>query len=158
MLITLNSPGGDKRMSITKKKDIETADYQSLQEELTNRYGPAMAQEIIDQIKKTEKTNEMPDYMNFHALSEILENLRQEAQEALKNLRNQKKSRQSRGVINLDEKTAQAEFEHLFSLYYKTQKAFYRMYRSAMAAHIEEIPSWKKYHKTSQKPEMAKAA
>jgi hypothetical protein len=31
------------------------------------------------------------------------------------------------------------------------------MYRSAMVAHIEEIPSWKKYHKTRIKPEMASA-
>ena len=140
------------------EEQTKTADYSILQEELENRYGPAMAQEIIDQVKKTEKTNEMPDYMNFHAMSEILENLRQETQKSLKNLKKQKNNKQSRGVINFEKTKAEADFQHLFSLYCKAQKAFYRMYRSAMAAHVEEVPSWKKYHKTNQTPEMAKAA
>ena len=144
------------------KEQTKSADYSILQEELENRYGPAMAQEIIDQVKKTEKTNEMPDYMNFHAMSEILENLRQETQESLKNLKIQRKTgqkqKQGRGVINFEATKAETEFERLFGLYCKAQKAFYRMYRSAMAAHVEEVPSWKKYHKTNPTPEMAKAA
>lgn len=147
-------------MNKTTKEQTKTDDYSILQEELENRYGPAMAQEIIDQVKKTEKTNEMPDYMNFHAMSEILENLRKETQESLKSLKLHRKSgqKQGRGVINFEETKAETEFERLFGLYCKAQKAFYRMYRSAMAAHVEEVPSWKKYHKTNPTPEMAKAA
>jgi hypothetical protein len=104
----------------------------------------------------------MPDYMNFHAMSEILENLRQETQKSLKSLKLLRKTgqtqKQGRGVINFEETKSQAEFERLFALYCKAQKAFYRMYRSAMAAYVEEVPSWKKYHKTNPTPEMAKAA
>ena len=149
-------------MNKTTKKQTKNADYSILQEELETRYGPAMAQEIIDQVKKTEKTNEMPDYMNFHAMSEILENLRQETQKSLKSLKLLRKTgqtqKQGRGVINFEETKSQAEFERLFALYCKAQKAFYRMYRSAMAAYVEEVPSWKKYHRTNPTPEMAKAA
>jgi len=149
-------------MNKTTKKQTKNADYSILQEELETRYGPAMAQEIIDQVKKTEKTNEMPDYMNFHAMSEILENLRQETQKSLKSLKLLRKTgqtqKQGRGVINFEETKSQAEFERLFALYCKAQKAFYRMYRSATAAYVEEVPSWKKYHKTNPTPEMAKAA
>jgi len=107
-------------MNKTTKKQTKNADYSILQEELETRYGPAMAQEIIDQVKKTEKTNEMPDYMNFHAMSEILENLRQETQKSLKSLKLLRKTgqtqKQGRGVINFEETKSTAKLKKLFTV------------------------------------------
>ena len=137
-------------MTNTTKKN----DYKELQEELERRYGPAFAQQIIDQVIKTEKTSEMPDYMNFHAMSEVLESLRQESQGSLKNLKALNKNKQGRGVISFERSKAEEEFKSIFSLYLDAQQGFYRMYHGAMAAHIEQIPSWKKYQKTHKQTPM----
>ncbi len=62
--------------------EIHESDHQALFEELEARYGSAVAQGIIDQIRKVEAPDlkGTPDYMAVKACSEMLELFRGEAQ------------------------------------------------------------------------------
>lgn len=62
----------------------------ALREDLERRYGPAMAQDILDQLKKAEGVcgpKSAPDYLSVKTLSEGEEMYRRDAQEALKRLK-----------------------------------------------------------------------
>ena len=141
----------------TQTKQQAQSRNQDLQEELESRYGPAIAQQTVDEINKAEKTAHVPDFMAVKAVSETMELFREEAQKALRNLKGRRKAAND-DVANLDEKRARQEFEKLFGLYIAAQHNFYEMYRKAMTAHLEEIPTWKKYKKTNQDPEMTTVA
>ena len=92
-------------------------------EDLEHRYGLAMAQEIIEQLKKAENLQKTAlgsaDYMGVKALSEAAEIYRQEAKVALKRLktcrRNKKES--SDNIIEFDDAFLQKEFDRSFSFY-----------------------------------------
>lgn len=58
-------------------KTLETKenDYQALYEMLEVRYGPALAQSIIDEIRKADDPAHIPDYMGVKMLSEVLESM-----------------------------------------------------------------------------------
>ena len=45
-------------------------DDTALREDLERRYGPAMAQDILDQLKKADSLQECPDYLSVKTLSE----------------------------------------------------------------------------------------
>ena len=60
-----------------KKDDL------ALAEDLERRYGPAMAQDILDQLKKAEGCTGPADYLSVKTLSEGEELYRRDAQEAL---------------------------------------------------------------------------
>lgn len=124
-------------MSIIAEKQGE-ADWQLLYEQLERRYGPAVAQDIIDQIRKAENATETPDYMDIKALSEVLERFRYEARAAVKAVRSQrsyKDSLQGQGTAREDE-ARRCDLEMVFKCYRHTQKAYSRLYRRFMAAYV----------------------
>lgn len=141
----------------TQTKQQAQSHDQALQEELEVRYGPALAQQIADEIKKAEKAAHVPDFMAVKAVSETMELFRDEAQKALQNLKGRRKAAND-DVTDMDEKRARQEFEKLFGLYLVAQHNFYEMYRKAMSAHLEEVPAWKRYKKMHQEPEMTTVA
>ena len=127
-------------------------DYQNLFEELERRYGPAIAQDLIDQIMKIEEDQtQKPDYMGVKALSEALELMRLDVRNAinrLKALRHQKDLLPD-GVLDLDEKRMEMRLEDLLTCYRVLMHGFYRSYRQAMAAY-----TWPVYKpRQKQEPE-----
>ena len=99
-------------------------ELQALYEELECRYGPALAQSIIDEIRKADNPAYKPDYMPVKLMSEVMED------------------------VGLD-----------FAFYPMIRDSYYVLYRRAMAAYTEELPSRKKYRKPRSVPgEMARAA
>lgn len=140
-----------------RKTDI---DYQALQEELERRYGPALAQEIVDQIRKAEQPDAVPDYMTVKAASEATELFRGETRRALKTLRKARTAKSdeaSSRVVNLDNERAARELQRLFALYLGCQGSFYRLYGKAMRHHTEEI-RWQGPARRAEQPTSALAA
>ena len=141
-----------------KTKTLKRAkpDYQGLQDELERRYGPALAQDIVDQIRKVEKPDFSPGYVAVKAASEVLELFRGEAKAALREVK-ELKSRDAandEGVVNLESARARHEFECALELYFQAQKGFYRIYQKALAVYIEESPDHK-YRKSRHEQETA---
>lgn len=62
-----------KNAENTKKMGAQ--DYQSLQDYLEQRYGAAIAQDLIEQIKKADDESYIPDYMDVKMLSDVLEDI-----------------------------------------------------------------------------------
>ena len=62
------------------KEDLDT---QKLQDELEKQYGPAVAQDIIDRIRKNGNPAKAPDYMDVKAMSELQERFRAQAMMAV---------------------------------------------------------------------------
>jgi len=56
-------------------KKAEVQDYQALYETLEERYGPAIAQNIIDEVKKTDNPAYTPEYVDVRLLSDVVEDL-----------------------------------------------------------------------------------
>jgi hypothetical protein len=114
---------------------------QTLFDDLERRYGPAMAQEIIDQLKKAEnlkKSVSSPvEYMAVKALSEATEIYRQDAKVALKHLKTcrRNKTAPSKNIVEFDDAFLQKEFDRSFSFYLRFHHAFHVQYRQAMAAY-----------------------
>lgn len=61
---------GKRKMSNTDKNNQE-ANLQALYEQLEVRYGAPLAQEIVDQIKKTEDQDNKPEFMAVISLGFI---------------------------------------------------------------------------------------
>lgn len=115
-------------------------DDTALREDLERRYGPAMAQDILDQLKKAEGLcgpKSAPDYLSVKTLSEGEEMYRRDAQEALKRLkawkRGDKESRE--GVVEFEGPFLQKEFERSFGFYLRFHKGYHVLYRQAMQAY-----------------------
>lgn len=144
-------------MSNTVKKDQED-DYQALYEELESRYGAGLAQQIVDEIKKTEDKGYIPDFMPVKALSEALEIFRPEAQTALKRLKAFRacQSSPSKDVVDLDEKRILSDFARKWGCYRQVQHGFYTLYHRAMQE--IEVPDTDQYRKISMPPKMRQAA
>ena len=141
---------------ILKTTKLTKPDYQDLQDELEKRYGPALAQDIVDQIRKVEEPDFSPGYVAVKAASEVLELFRGEAKAAIREVK-ELKSRDAandEGVVNLESARTRHEFERTLELYFQAQRGFYRIYRKALAAYTEEAPATRKYRKAS-KPETA---
>lgn len=115
----------------TKKDDV------ALREDLERRYGPAMAQDILDQLKKAEGSSGTADYLSVKTLSEGEEIYRREAQEALKRLKACKrgKTESHKGVVEFEGAFLQKEFERSFSFYLRFHKGYHVLYRQAMQAY-----------------------
>ena len=77
---------GESTMSNTMQKDKEQG-YIALYEELEARYGAALAQQIVDQIKKADKQDNRPEYMAVKAVSETLELFRGQTRQTLQKLK-----------------------------------------------------------------------
>ncbi len=120
----------------TRPLNIAKPDYQALQDELERRYGPALAQDIVDQIRRTEDADFVPDYMAVKGASEVLELFRGEARESLRKLRQAdnavKAANDNHRLVNFEEARLRKECERLLGLYLLSQRALYRMYRKAI--------------------------
>ena len=129
---------------MTKETEEDKTGYPVLQEELERRYGPAMAQEIVDQIKKAEKTDHQPDYMAVKAVSEAVELFRNEAQQAIHRIK-ARKTVANDDITNLGEKRAWKDLEKFFGLYVTMHCIYSRMYRKAIAPYVGKRADWTKY-------------
>ncbi len=109
----------------------------ALREDLERRYGPAMAQDILDQLKKADASNGAADYLSVKTLSEGQEMYRRDAQEALKRLKAWKhgKAESCQGVVEFEGPFLQKEFERSFSFYLRFHKGYHVLYRQAMQAY-----------------------
>ena len=127
--------------NIQKIKENTQNQDQSLFEDLERRYGPGMAQEIIDHLKKAESPKKMAadqtEYMAVKALSEAAEIYRQEARVALKRLKARRpfKLSLSDNIVEFDDAFLQKEFDRSFSFYLRFHHAFHVQYRQAMEAY-----------------------
>lgn len=128
---------------------------EALYMELEGRYGPAMAQDIVDQVKKAENKQYVPDYMPIKALSEAIEVLRPEAQVILKKLKDSKE--QGAEIIDFEAKRLEQDFKHMFDCYWQLQKTFYNLYGRCMSAYAP-TPSQKSNYRLVEKTEPIKAA
>lgn len=139
-------------MSNTTKEEQEMRE-QALYEELEIRYGAALAQEIIDQIKKTDDQDDKPDYMAVKAMSEVLEVFRADAQKIVKKLRNLQLSSLPEKVVSLEQKRLQNELKQIFNCYWVVQHSFYTLYNRALK--ISEVPETYRYDRYTKPTEMA---
>lgn len=115
----------------TKSDDL------ALREDLERRYGPAMAQDILDQLKKAEGLcgpKSAPDYLSVKTLSEGEEIYRRDAQEALKRLKAWKhdNGEAREGVVEFEGAFLLKEFERSFAFYMRFHKGYHVLYRQAM--------------------------
>jgi len=143
------------RKNTMKTKDSE---LEALYEELERRYGPAMAQEIIDQINKANSSAPALDYMAVKALSEATELFRAEAQDLIKSLKAQKRAsnKAASNILDLEQKRLEERFNKIFRLYWISMKSFYKMYDQALRAF--EVPAYTPYRQVRPKSEQARAA
>jgi len=112
-------------------------DDPALAEDLERRYGPAMAQDILDQLNKAEGGSGPADYLSVKTLSEGEELYRRDAQEALKRLKASKmaKIKARSGVIEFEGAFLLKEFERSFAFYMRFHKGYHVLYRQAMQAY-----------------------
>lgn len=111
-----------------------------LRRDLERRYGPAMAQDILDQLKKAEGLcgpESAPDYLSVKTLSEGEEIYRRDAQEALKRLKawTHGKGKAPKGVVEFEGTFLLKEFERSFAFYMRFHKSYHVLYRQAMHAY-----------------------
>lgn len=142
-------------MSNTDKKNQEMS-QQALYEQLEVRYGAGLAQEIVDQIKKTEDQDNKPEFMAVKALSEVLEAFRAEAREIVKKLKIERSKGYSADIANLDAKRLQNDLNNIFECYWLVQHGFYKSYNKALK--ICEVPETYRYDKYTKPTEMKMAA
>ncbi len=152
MLINLQ---GKRKMSNTDKKNQEMS-LQALYEQLEVRYGAGLAQEIVDQIKKTEDQDNKPEFMAVKALSEVLEVFRADAQEIVKKLKIERSKPLPSEIANLEAKRLQNDLNNIFDCYWLVQHGFYKAYNRAMK--VCEIPTTYRYDKYTKPTEMKMAA
>lgn len=118
----------------------ENLDVQRLQEELEKQYGPAVAQDIIDRIRKTGNLKKTPDYMDVKAMSELQERFRAQAMMAVWRLREwrkrQTKQAYHQNLVQLEGAFLQRQCEDAIKLYRQANKTYFVMYREAMSALI----------------------
>jgi len=125
-------------MSNTKYKFDERA-YDALHEELENRYGPAIAQAIIDQIKKADHANHDPDVLQTKAVGEALALFRTETREIVKKLKNIRQEQNlPSNVPSLEEKRLKDTLNQKLAYYWLCQQSFYKLYAKVLK--ICEVP------------------
>lgn len=116
----------------------ESNDIQRLQEQLEKQYGPAVAQDIIDRIRKTGNLVKTPDYMDVKAMSELQERFRAQAMMAVWRLREWRKAQAKpvfqQNLIQLEGVFLQRQCEDAIALYRLANRSYFAMYREVMAA------------------------
>lgn len=118
-------------------KEISEKDDLALIEDLERRFGPAMAQEIMDELKKAEKLKKIAsgiDYMGAKTLSEASEIYRRDAQKALRRYKNWKDGWgiDLKDVVDMEGAFLKKEFQRSFDFYRRFHKGFFTVYRQAM--------------------------
>ncbi len=120
----------------------QETDIQKLQDQLEKQYGPAVAQDIIDRMRKDEKAA-APGYMDVKAMSELQERYRAEAMMAIWRLKEWRKEQAANGakqnLIQLEGAYLQRQCEDSFKLYRLANKNYFAMYREAMASFTGKI-------------------
>jgi Zn-finger domain-containing protein len=116
----------------------ENMDVQKLQEELEKQYGPAVAQDIADRIRKNGPIAKAPEYMDVKAMSELQERFRAQAMMAVWRLKEwrkaQAKSARHQNLVQLEGVFLQRQCEDAIALYRLANKNYFAMYCEAMAA------------------------
>lgn len=116
----------------------ENSDISKLQEQLESQYGPAMAQDIVDRLRKNGPVAKTPDYMDVKAMSELQERFRGQAMMAVWKLKEWRKAQTKpmfhRNLIQLEGVFLQRQCEDAIALYRLASKSYFAMYREAMAA------------------------
>lgn len=120
-----------------KKIKQTRADYSALQEELERRYGPGLAQDIVEQIIKSEEPENVPGYMAVKAVSEVMELFRNEARDTLRELKIFKGAivANDNDVLYLEAQRLRRKSEHYLALYFLARQSFYRMYHKAIGSY-----------------------
>lgn len=118
-------------------KEIAKKDDFALAEDLERRFGPAMAQQIMDELKKAEKPTKVAsgfDYIGAKALSEASEMYRRESQTALCRYKNWKRKCGSamKDVVDMEGAFLKKEFQRSFDFYRRFNRGFFIIYRQAM--------------------------
>lgn len=116
----------------------ENLDISKLQDDLEKQYGPAVAQDIVDRIRKNGPAATAPDYMDVKAMSELAERFRAQAMMAVWKLREWRKAQGQpaphQKLIRLEGVFLQRQCEDAVALYRLANKSYFAMYREAMAA------------------------
>lgn len=121
-------------MSITIEA-IENKDSQALLEELEIRYGSAVAQDIMEQIRKANEAGKAPDCLLVKAVCDLNEMFRGEAQAKVVELRQcrSKWARYGEKVTPIAKPALEAEFDKIYRLWWITMKIFHPFYKIALA-------------------------
>lgn len=116
----------------------ENMDIQKLQDELEKQYGPAVAQDIVDRIRKNGPIAKTPEYMDVKAMSELQERFRAQAMMTVWKLKEWRKSQSApsfhQNLVQLEGVFLQRQCEDAIALYRLANKSYFAMYREAMAA------------------------
>lgn len=139
----------------------DKAHNSALREDLERRYGPGMAQDILDQLAKAESPGTgkgEAGYLSVKTLSEAEELYRREAQIALKRLREWKcgADESIQGVVEFEGAFLQKDFERSFSFYRRFHKGYHVLYRQAMQAY--KVKAYVPAHKIDQNNTVLQAA
>lgn len=142
-------------------KKSNKGDDLAVREDLERRYGPAMAQDILDQLKKAEGPNtpkSAPDYLSVKALSEGEEIYRREARIILKRLKAWKRDNaaERKGVVEFESAFLLKEFERSFGFYLRFHKGYHALYRQAM--HVYKVKAYVPAYQTEQNTTILQAA
>ena len=118
-------------------KEIDKKDDSALQEDLERRFGPAMAQQIMDELKKAERPQKVAtgfNYIGAKALSEAAEIYRRDSQVALSRYKNWKDGCGAalKDVVDMEGAYLKKEFQRSFDFYRRFNKGFFTVYRQAM--------------------------
>jgi len=121
--------------SIENKENLDT---QKLQDELEKQYGPAVAQDIIDRIRKNGPMAKTPEYMDVKAMSELAERFRAQAMMAVWRLKAWRKGQDKpafqENLVQLEGVFLQRQCEDAIKLYRLANKSYFAMYHEAMAS------------------------
>ena len=121
--------------AIENKEEI---DMTKLQEQLEQQYGPAVAQDIMDRMRKNGATAKTPDYMDVKAMSELQERFRAQAMMAVCRLKHWRKEQIVKGgqhnLIVLEGAFLERQCQDAVKLYRLATTTYFTMYRDALAA------------------------
>lgn len=123
---------------------IDDNDIQLLQDELEQRYGPAAAQDIIDQLLKTQRQDDVTSCLLVKALCDMTGLFREEAKETLAAFRASRATpaRYGDNVLSLEASRLEQKFRKIYRLYWISMKLYYPLYGTALAEmRLPKFPS-----------------
>jgi hypothetical protein len=122
-------------------KETYEEDLRALYEALEGSYGLALAQQIVDEIRKAERKDFMPDYVGTKSLSEALEFIRPKTLAAAKLVKQAKleTSDLPENVDSLYLKQATREFKRRVGAY-RLAKATYHDFYSRIMTDLQKRP------------------
>lgn len=122
-----------------KKKNIKEIKDMALQQDLERRFGPALAQAIMDQIKKAEALqagNTAPDYMAVKMMSEAAETYRRDTMGIIKKMKACTRAYYAdSSVVDLECFVMKKSTTEYFEFYRRLHKAYFILFRRAMDAY-----------------------